>query len=45
MEIDISKYSNYLLNLGEFRSYLELVRSDTQNKNIISNDTKIINVV
>ena len=45
IEIDISKYSNYLLNLGEFRSYLELVRSDTQNKNIISNDTKIINIV
>lgn len=46
MEIDISKYSNYLLNLGEFKSYLELVRSDTiQDKNIISNDTKIINIV
>ena len=45
MEINISKYSNYLLNLGEFMSYLELVRSDTQDKNIISNDTKIINVV
>ena len=38
MEIDISKYSKYLLNLKKFSTYLELVRSDTiQEKNVISN--------
>ena len=45
MEIDISKYSKYLLNLKKFSTYLELVRSDTiQEKNIISN-IFIINIV